>query len=71
MRLTRIRFRSIGAHGRTAPPLPAGAAEVVIEHTPAQCRAKAASTGKRCKMPAGPSGYCGVFHRPPAGPAAA
>jgi hypothetical protein len=34
-----------------------------------KCRAVAIITGKRCPLPAGPDGYCGVLHRGgPAGP---
>lgn len=37
-----------------------------------KCRAVATSTGKRCKLDAGPDGYCGVFHRStPSGPRSA
>jgi hypothetical protein len=28
-----------------------------------RCSAVAVSSGKRCKLPAGPDGFCGVFHR--------
>jgi hypothetical protein len=64
MRLTRFRFRAIGSHTALAPPLPPAAD---------RCTATAVSTGRRCKLPAGPNGFCGVFHRsvPSNGPRAA
>jgi len=53
MRLTRFRFRAIGSHTALAPPLP-----------PAADRCTATNrTGARCKLEAGPYGYC-PFHRP-------
>jgi hypothetical protein len=50
---------------RQARPLPV----VVTRPDDPQCRAVAVSSGKRCKLPAGPTGFCEVFHRAtPAGP---
>jgi hypothetical protein len=57
---TRIRIRSTGNHGRNAPPLP-----------PASQRCKATTrTGQRCRLDAGPDGYCGQWGHvpPPPGP---
>jgi Family of unknown function (DUF5763) len=56
---TRIKFRRSGRHGLTAPPLPP---------TGDRCKAVKAN-GTRCKLEAGPTGFCEVFHRAtPAGP---
>jgi hypothetical protein len=55
--ITRIRLRRIGDVSVTRP-LPPGSY--------GQCKATAASTGRRCRLDAGPDGYCGHFgHRPP------
>lgn len=57
MRLIRLRRRT--------GPLPV----VVAPPGDPRCRAVAVSSGKRCKLSAGPSGFCEVFHRAaPAGP---
>lgn len=49
----RVRFRSVGSHGRAAPPLP-----------PAEDRCQATTkSGARCKLPGDP--YC-AFHKPAA-----
>jgi hypothetical protein len=54
-----FRIRSIGHHTIAAPPLPPPGGF-------GQCRAIAASTGRRCRLDAGETGYCGHFgHRPP------
>jgi hypothetical protein len=60
MRLIRIRGRKLVS--QPSPP-PGGYG---------QCHATAASTGRRCRLDAGPNGYCGHFgHKPPRGPLAA
>jgi hypothetical protein len=67
MRLTRIRFRTIGRHGIAAPPLPPAA-----DSPPGRCHATTKS-GARCKLPVAPPGtgtLC-VLHRCQPGPAAA
>jgi hypothetical protein len=61
--ITRIKIRSIGRDTIAAPPLPQPGSY-------GQCRATAASTGRRCRLDAGPDGYCGHFGHwlPPQGP---
>lgn len=55
---TRLRLRRPGG-AIAAPPLPPAGGY-------GQCRATAASTGRRCRLDVGPDGYCGHFgHRPP------
>lgn len=54
------RRRQAAAHPST--PLPTVAAAAA-----ARC-AGTTSRGNLCKLPAGPTGYCGVFHTVPAGP---
>lgn len=36
---------------------------VVVPPGDPQCCAVAVSTGKRCKLPADATGYCGTFHK--------
>jgi hypothetical protein len=60
MRLIRLRRRT--------GPLPV----VVTSPGDPRCRAVAVGSGKRCKLPAKPTGFCEVFHRAtPNGPRAA